>query len=229
MADESRLTLVLSDEGYDAAAAEEGISKLARIFGAMLARKHIEAASCARAAAAEAAKGLPVDAIRAGVGRAVSDLRFVPAVGHRDTRPTEEQVKFALYRSLSEDDWTVQAGVSPVGSDARCDMLAVRRDDRIAIGVKIAWAGRDASSRPGQQVRDWERNLAGLEAMQGAGLATHGVFVLAFIHWQGSRAAETLRKRVDGLQGSPVFPVSSHPLPAWHGVNRVDFFVHRIF
>ncbi|KPF82732.1 hypothetical protein IP70_19935 [alpha proteobacterium AAP38] len=229
MADESRLTLVLSDEGYDAAAAEEGISKLARIFGAMLARKHIEAASRARTAAAEAANGLPVAAIRAGIGHAVSDLRFGPAVGHRDTRPTEEQVKFALYRSPSEDDWTVQAEVSPMGSDARCDMLAIRCDDRIAIGVKMAWAGKEASNRPGQQVRDWERNLAGLEAMQGAGLATHGLFVLAFLHWQGSRAAGTLRKRVDGLRGSPVFPASSHPLPAWHGVNRVEFLVRRIF
>ncbi|MFV3073159.1 hypothetical protein [Niveispirillum fermenti] len=229
MADESRLNLILCDEGYDAAAAEESISKLARIFGEMLAREHIEAASRARAAAVEAAQGLPVDAIRAGIGRAVSDFRFVPMVGHRDTRPTEEQLKFALYRSLSEDDWTVQAGVSPAGSDARCDMLAVRRDDRIAIGVKIAWAGKEASSRPAQQVRDWERNIAGLEAMQGAGLATHGLFVLAFLHWQGSRAADSLRNYVDGLRGSPVFPASTHPLPAWHGVNRVDFFVRRIF
>ncbi|SNS88292.1 MULTISPECIES: hypothetical protein [unclassified Azospirillum] len=154
MADESRLNLILCDEGYDAAAGEESISKLARIFGVMLAREHIEAASRAMAAAAEAVNGLPVDAIRAGIGRAVSDLRFVPMVGHRDTRPTEEQVKFALYRSLSEDEWTVQAGVSPAGIDARCDMLAVRRDDRIAVGGKIAWAGNEATCRPAQQVRD---------------------------------------------------------------------------
>lgn len=96
MADESRLTLVLCDEGYDAAAEEKSISKLARIFGTMLAREHIEAATRAMAAAAEAAKGLPADAIRTGIGHSVSDLRFVPAAGHRDMRPTEEQLKFAL-------------------------------------------------------------------------------------------------------------------------------------
>jgi hypothetical protein len=60
-------------------------------------------------------------------------------------------------------------------------------------------------------------------------LATHGVFVLAFMHWQGSRAAGAVRKHVDSVRGSPVIPASSHPLPAWHGVNRVEFLVHRMF
>ena len=176
---------------------------------------------------------MPIDIIRRGLDFAARDYMGISKTEPFDVKPKEDQIKCGLYRALAEANFLVHVEAACpraalARNGARCDLLAIKRDKRIAIEIKTAWAADGWVNKPEEQATAWEKDIAKLRALHEQKFADAGLFVLCLAFQAPSRAAEQLREKIIQIVGDKNV-VGPFGIQTWRRLNNVQFFVSRVF
>ena len=165
--------------------------------------------------------------IESGLKYAQEDYLEIALGIFNDVKPKEDQVKCALYRSFSEENYLVHAEASYERNKGRCDLVAIsNKQDYVAIEIKTAWAGTGWVNKPKRQASSWMKDIDKLNSMKKNGFANHGYFILCYAYEQSTKYHEQLYTEIKELKGEelPIVKIED-----WNGLNTIQFFIVKVF
>lgn len=166
--------------------------------------------------------------IHAGLTQAEQDYIRISKFINYDVKPKEDQIKCAIYRALCDSKYLVHVEARYPKASQRCDLIAINlsTDERIAIEIKTAWAGRNWVNKPKEQASTWRADIEKLLELQENGWVNSGYFILCFAYEEGSPAERKLRGEAKTLGGTWSTPFS---ISNWNGLNKIQFLVLDVF
>ena len=169
-----------------------------------------------------------VKSIYAGLSQAGKDYVRISEAKNCDVKPKEDQIKCAIYRALCDNKYLVHVEARYPDADQRCDLIAIDQstNERVAIEIKTAWAGRGWINKPTEQASTWRADIEKLLILQKNGWVESGYFVLCFAYEEGSPSEGRLRVEIEGIGGEWTVPFS---ISSWNGLNKIQFMVLNVF
>ncbi len=168
--------------------------------------------------------------IESGVKYACNDYVAISQFGSFDVKPKEDQLKCAFYRAFSEANFIVQAEAALERKGARCDLLVIGENKRVAIEFKTAWAGDGWVNKPPAQQKTWLADINKLKNLREKQFADIGFFILCLIYQKESIYEKKIKDAMNNLfEHDPEFISVPTEIKNWNGLNHFQVFSWRVF
>lgn len=166
--------------------------------------------------------------IKIGIDYAVDDYRRIASLKIRDVKPKEDQLKCAIYRSLSEAGYLVHVEARDFQGYSRIDLLSYKGRKTFAIEIKTSWCGPRWVNKYAEQAGKWVADISRISDLMVNGHINDGLFVLALAYREGYSGLDNMRMQIDGLTNVKLLHQCETVIDEWNGLDKIEFLVWRV-